>query len=372
MTKKKKREIIYKLAKKSILFKPIVFKRMYRLSSKIRKNAVNQYIEKYLGTDVSKQEKIFLRRDMIYSKVVYNISYPEYFMYGFKNKSHKERKNFIPNKDRNMYLNLLGTKKGYQLLTDKYKAYKLLKKYYKRELIKIENKNDYDKFKSFVEKYPVFVKKPLSASFGKGIELIDSSKFKNKKSLFNNIIKDGPVVIEERIISNDIMASLHPSSLNTIRIVTYVHDGDITIHLPFIKIGQNGVFVDNGGAGGILALIDANTGIIITDGKDELNRVYVYHPNTNVKIKGFKIPMWDEAIQLVKKAALDFPETSYIGWDVAISKDKGPVIVEGNGKTQFYGQQITDEIGKRKDLEKLINYKKIKKTNKDLYEEGVK
>ena len=48
----------------------------------------------------------------------------------------------------------------------------------------------------------------------------------------------------------------------------------------------------------------------------------------------------------------------------AIDKDGNPLIVEGNGKTQFLGQQITDEVGKRKDLERLINYKKLKKQNK--------
>ena len=370
LTKKKKREIVYKWAKKSIIYKPLVFKRMYRVSTKARKNAVNKYLEKYVDIKtLSSEERKFLRRDLIYCKVVYNISYPEYFMYGFRNKSHFKRKNFIPNKDRTIYLHLLGTKKGYQVLTDKYRAYKKLKKYYKREIIKLEKEEDYQKFKDYIKKYPTFVKKPLGSSFGKGIELIDSTKYKNKKTLFNNIIKEGPHILEEQIIQNDVMASLHPSSLNTVRIVTYVDEkNNVTIHLPFIKIGQGGSFIDNGRAGGILALIDDKTGIIITDGKDELNRVFKYHPNTKVKIKGFKIPMWNEAIELAKKAALDYFDTKYIGWDIAISKDKGPIIVEGNGRTQFFGQQITDEIGKRKDLEKLINYKKLKIKNKNLYE----
>ena len=40
------------------------------------------------------------------------------------------------------------------------------------------------------------------------------------------------------------------------------------------------------------------------------------------------------------------------------------MIVEGNGKTQFLGQQITDEIGKKEDFENLINYKKLREVMK--------
>ena len=108
------------------------------------------------------------------------------------------------------------------------------------------------------------------------------------------------------------------------------------------------------------------TGKLITDGKDENNIVYKYHPDTNIKIKGFQIPEWNKAIKLAKEAALAFDKTRYIGWDIAITNKNEVLIVEGNGKTQFLGQQMTDEIGKKKELEKLINYKKLKKQYKNI------
>ena len=266
--------------------------------------------------------------------------------------------------NRQNYLYLLGEKEGQEILNDKYKSYEILKKFYKRELIKI-GENDYTEFQKFIKKYPVFVKKPIDSSFGKGIELIDSNDYKNPKTLFSYLLEDKDVILEERIIQHEKMASLHPESLNTLRIVTYRDENDqVFIHLPFIKIGRGSSFVDNGGAGGMLARINPETGELITDGKDENNTVYEYHPDTNVRLKGFKIPSWEKAVSLAKDAALAFDKTRYIGWDVAIDKDGNPLIVEGNGKTQFLGQQITDEVGKRKDLERLINYKKLKKQNK--------
>lgn len=365
MTRKEKREFLTNLAQKSILFKPIVFDGLYRLSTKKRKEIVEETIEKYTKSfNLSKKDKINLKKDMIYCRVFYNLSFKEYFLFGFKNKCHFKRKNFIANMNRQNYLYLLGEKEGQEILNDKYKSYEILKKFYKRELIKI-GENDYTEFQKFIKKYPVFVKKPIDSSFGKGIELIDSNDYKNPKTLFSYLLEDKDVILEERIIQHEKMASLHPESLNTLRIVTYRDENDqVFIHLPFIKIGRGSSFVDNGGAGGMLARINPETGELITDGKDENNTVYEYHPDTNVRLKGFKIPSWEKAVSLAKDAALAFDKTRYIGWDVAIDKDGNPLIVEGNGKTQFLGQQITDEVGKRKDLERLINYKKLKKQNK--------
>lgn len=367
MTRKEKRERITKLAQKSILYKPFVFKRLYRLSTKVRKELVNDTIDRYvLGDNLTKKDRLFLKRDMVYCRVLYNTSFKEYFLFGFRGKGHFKRKGFIANRNRQNYLYLLGEKEGQEILNDKYKSYKILKKFYKRDVLLFDSR-DFSSFEEFVRKHSVFVKKPLDSSFGKGIELIDSRDFSSFKDLFSYLCDEGPVILEEKVNQNEVMASLHPSSLNTIRVVTYRdNDDNVFIHLPFIKIGRSGSFVDNGGAGGILARVDADSGVLITNAKDENNVIYEYHPDTNVKIKGFQIPFWDKVIAISKEAALSFDKTRYIGWDVAINDKDEALIVEGNGKTQFIGQQIPDEVGKRKDLEKLIKYKKLKKEKKDV------
>lgn len=99
-----------------------------------------------------------------------------------------------------------------------------------------------------------------------------------------DLIGNGPLILEEHIKQNNKLASLHSNSLNTIRMITYLdNENNVTIHYPFIKIGQKGSFVDNGGAGGIIALIDSNTGKIITLGKDEKNNSYLEHPDTKIR-----------------------------------------------------------------------------------------
>ena len=368
MTNQEKYAKYEKLARKSIIFKPFVFNRLFKYSSNLRKNSINNCINTYTKSfNLTKKELRFLRRDIAYCKAVYDSMFKEYFFFNFRHKNFLERRKFVFNNKRQDYLYLLGEEEGQKILRDKYKTYIILKEFYKRDMIEIDSDKDFSVFESFVKKHSVFVKKPINLSFGKGISLVNSSDYKNMRTLFKELMKDAPVIIEEQIISDETMASLHPSSLNTVRIITYrdKHD-NVYIHLPFIKIGRGGSFVDNGGAGGMFARVDEKTGVLITDAKDEMNIVYKNHPDTDIEIKGFQIPKWQEMVSLAKQAALAFDKTRYIGFDVALSKDKGPVIVEGNGKTQFLGQQITDEIGKKKSFEKLINYKKLKKDMKNV------
>lgn len=365
ISKSKKRKIVTNFAKKSIIFKPLVFKRLYRLSFPSTKKKIEEAFNIYYKKSYNSDEKKYIKRDMIYCRTYYGVSFQEYFLYNFPEKRHMERKNFIANKERKKYLRLLGNLEGYNILSDKYLSYLFLKKFYDRDIIKLSSTDDLDIFLNYIKKHPVFVIKPLDSSFGKGIKLVNSDEYNDKKSLFMDLIGNGPLILEEHIKQNNKLASLHSNSLNTIRMITYLdNENNVTIHYPFIKIGQKGSFVDNGGAGGIIALIDSNTGKIITLGKDEKNNSYLKHPDTKIRIKDFVIPYWDDAIKFSKEIARAFPDTRYIGWDIALTDKNKWVIVEGNCRTQFFGQQITDEIGKKKDLEKLINYKKLKRKRK--------
>ena len=48
--------------------------------------------------------------------------------------------------------------------------------------------------------------------------------------------------------------------------------------------------------------------------------------------------MWDECKELVTEAAKVVPEVRYVAWDVAISRDYGPLLIEGN---DYPGQDVT-------------------------------
>ena len=149
---------------------------------------------------------------------------------------------------------------------------------------------------------------------------------------------------------------MHPDSVNTIRIPTILTGStrdtyEVHFFAPFVKCGQNGSFVDNGGSGGIVSRVSAD-GTIITDGVDEMCNIYKEHPNTKIVFNGYKIPEYDKALELVREAAMRTKDVRYVGWDVAYS-DKGWVIVEGNSCGQLLGQ-ICDKKGEKSELDALM------------------
>lgn len=98
-----------------------------------------------------------------------------------------------------------------------------------------------------------------------------------------------------------------------------------------MRFGRTGSLVDNASSGGFFIPVDMEEGCF----KEyefqflELSNNYIYeHPDTNIKLNGYKIPCFQESKELVKKAAKDLGD-KIVGWDIALSKE-GPVLIEGN------------------------------------------
>ena len=157
-------------------------------------------------------------------------------------------------------------------------------------------------------------------------------------------------VFEELIVQDETMDSFHPQSVNTLRIATLRFNDRIEIIHPRIRLGRGEAVVDNAGSGGIIGNIDLSSGVIYA-ACDKKGTSYEYHPDTNVKIVGFKVPRFDEALQLVKQLAQVLPKVRYVGWDIALRPD-GWVMIEGNDKGQF-GFQYPKQEGFAEELNKL-------------------
>lgn len=341
---------------------------LYRLALPARQKRINEVISFYKG-DIDEQLRLQLASDMDYLNLKFGLFLKEFFLYGLETKSRSEIEAFIPNAGRRDYLRKLNSPRAFIICRNKALSYEHLAPLYKRDLVEIKGEEDLQAAVSFIGQHSDFVFKPLDKSFGRGIKRIRSEGKTDAESIAAELIKEAPCILEETVIADETIRSLHSASLNTIRVTTYLDDyGRVTIHLPFFKIGQGGSFVDNGGSGGIFALIDADTGVIISNGKDENNTVYERHPDTGVTLKGFRIPEWDSLKNFAEEAARMFPEARYAGWDMALSADSGWLVVEVNCRTQFYGQQMCDEVGKKSDFEKLINWPDLK-TREDEFAE---
>lgn len=318
-----------------------------------------EYLEKsnYFSekNDETAKAQEMIRINVLFDYFAYGFTPDEYFEYEFDKKANLDKTEYISDRDRYNYVYKINDFVELNIFYDKYETYKKFSKYYKRDIVSVFSKKDYSKFKNFVKKYPVFVQKNTSLSRGESVELVDFNKIeKDDKDYFLELISKGKFIVEELVVQSQKMMSLNPSSVNTIRCITFNTKSGPVIGSCFIKIGQGNSFIDNGGAGGILAGINSQTGVIETVGYDEFLNEYTYHPDTKVKICGYQIPQWEELIKIAKELAAQTGKVHYVGWDFAHTSD-GWVVIEGNGGGQFIGPQIVWKKGIKKEIEDIVS-----------------
>ena len=79
--------------------------------------------------------------------------------------------------------------------------------------------------------------------------------------------------------------------------------------------------------GGICVGIDVSSGT--TTYAIQHNHLIEYLPDIKLKLRGIKIPNWDEILELAIKATIACG-LNYVGVDIAIDREKGPMILELN------------------------------------------
>ncbi|MEK7159041.1 MAG: sugar-transfer associated ATP-grasp domain-containing protein [Patescibacteria group bacterium] len=79
--------------------------------------------------------------------------------------------------------------------------------------------------------------------------------------------------------------------------------------------------------GGICVGIDVSSGI--TTHAIQRNQLIEHLPDIKLKLRGLKIPNWNEILELAVKATIACG-LNYVGVDIAIDREKGPLILELN------------------------------------------
>ena len=225
----------------------------------LMKAAVAKSMPDLLGDEADR----YLKRT-VYGYWVYGVTTKEWFYYGFENKTDEEKCEYIGFMDRFSYLRHLNNLElGQKVLDDKYTAYQLLKRFYKREIIRIADEKDYEVFADFVSRHSVFVKKPLNANIGIGIRKITVRPDTDLKALFEELLKEGQlhaksqpwgnssdIILEELIRQDEHLTQLHAES---VRITVFdpavlavddilVHLADLcALHLDLIKLSADGL-----------------------------------------------------------------------------------------------------------------------------------
>ena len=154
------------------------------------------------------------------------------------------------------------------------------------------------------------------------------------------------VIIEELIIPHNEILRLYPKGVADIRII--VCDGKLImgmLRLPTSKSGGKA----NLHQGGLAVGLELENGILKQGYTGD--RYVKYHPDSKRKLEGFRIPKWQEVVDLSRKTAAAFP-LDYMGIDIVIDEHKGPLVLEVNVRPGL-GIQLANKVGLRSAMKNL-------------------
>ena len=269
---------------------------------------------------------LFILFDMTKCGLKYQAGYYDYQEFEFYNLNKEQRETYLTRGKNNEIIKKFNDKSKFYIFDNKEEMYKIYNKFLKRQWM-VLNENNYNDFLDFFKQNKVIIVKPIDGEGGKGIEKYEYINDEESKIVYSSLLFKKQLLVEQCIKQHPDMNKLYNKSVNTLRMFTFYKDGQAYFLQAILKVGNGGV-VDNFSSGGMYTYVD-DEGTVYAEAIDRMDNKYYKHPISNETIVGFKVPMFKEAVGMVKEAAKVVPEMGYIGWDVAISED-GPVLVEGN------------------------------------------
>ena len=173
-----------------------------------------------------------------------------------------------------------------------------------------------------------------------GVTNIDGKRI---EELFREYKED--FLIQKCIHQHADMSALNPTSVNTMRILTYRSGMEVLLIYAVIRIGRLGAVIDNQSSGGMSVAIDEQ-GCLGKYAAEGYATDRVEKTESGVILEGYQLPAYDKAIQMVKRLHLHLPYFNIVGWDIAIEENGEPILIEWNNKPGLSQSSFASGFGK--------------------------
>ena len=159
------------------------------------------------------------------------------------------------------------------------------------------------------------------------------------------------VLVEERIKIHPLFLALTKSGTPDIRVIVYNNVPVMAMfRIPTEKSGGKA----NLHQGAIGLGLDLATGITTfgIENGESIYRIYDYGKKKKRKVNGIKIPFWREILETAINCQKAIPSLGFIGVDVVLDKEKGPMVLEVNARPGL-SIQVCNKAGLKLRMEKV-------------------
>lgn len=306
----------------------------------------------------SGKNRVLLFIDMVYCSFKYTAGYVDYNEFEFYLLNRKQRETYITLGMSYKCVREYNNPDYVEIFDDKAVFNKRFAKFVRRGFMDLPEVNP-EELEAFVRKYQKVMAKRNNDYVGRGIDKIDINENPDIDftKLYADLMANGQGLIEEFFTQHPKMNELSSTSVNTMRVITFLDDNNEgQILVVALKSGL-GNHVDNIGQGGMYTILD-ETGTVHIPFIDKHGDHHSVHPLTGQNLIGFQVPNFEHVLSQVKEACRIVPEVRYVGWDIAVAPDGNIEIIEGNsssGPFQIIPSLSKDKTGVRPVYEKYMN-----------------
>lgn len=187
------------------------------------------------------------------------------------------------------------------------------------------------------------VKAATRSECGNGVQFIEGGS-EGIVSAFKTALEKqtGDIVIQRPLIQHESLSVMHPSSVNTLRIISLLTEDGPKIYSTIVRMGGCGERIDNNIATGLFCGVK-DTGELAPYAYRLNGDRFEAHPSSGFVFKGHRLAGVEKAQELVRKAAIMLPLFRLVSWDIVIDSDGEPLMLECNlAKGSISYHQLTN------------------------------
>lgn len=187
-----------------------------------------------------------------------------------------------------------------------------------------------------------WVIKPTLNSFqGQDVRIFDGPLTEEEVEKLLALYESTDFIVQEAIVQHPVLSAYNASSINTLRLVTFIFREEVHVLSSILRVGAPGSIVDNVGAGGYQFNVCPDGSISPISYTSRSGKPLHTDHSDDPFYTGQTIPNFTAICDTAKRMALNVPHLNLIAWDFAIDTAGDPVLLEFNTHSPGQNQETS-------------------------------